>query len=50
LRLLLDPNLSPKRIGGPLAHHEFGAIIRGVTRLLKDRPDPDQWRDLSIAL
>ncbi len=116
MRLLLDANLSPKRIGGPLAkrgddalslasdaalgalddpqvlelaaeqarilvtrnardfapllrawaeadrhhagciliwtlaHHEFGAIIRGVARLLDDRPDADQWRDLTVAL
>jgi predicted nuclease of predicted toxin-antitoxin system len=33
-----------------LAHHEFGAIIRGVTRLLDDCPDPKQWRDLTAAL
>ncbi len=33
-----------------LAHHEFGAIIVGVTRLLSELPDPEQWRDLSIAL
>ena len=116
MRLLLDANLSPKRIGGPLAkrghdvlslasdvalgalddpqvlelaaeqtrvlvtrnardfapllrqwaeadrhhagciliwtlaHHEFGAIIRGVARLLDDRPDAEQWADLTAAL
>jgi predicted nuclease of predicted toxin-antitoxin system len=116
VRLLLDANLSPKRVGGPLqkrgndvlslasdaalgalpdpqvlelaaeqsrilvtrnsrdfapllrewaeadrhhagciliwtlAHSEFGAIIRGVTRLLDDRPDPKQWRDVTAAL
>ncbi len=33
-----------------LAHHEFGAIIRSVTGLLEDRPDPKQWRNLTIAL
>lgn len=33
-----------------LAHHEFGAIIRGVTGLLADRPDPKQWQDLTVAL
>jgi predicted nuclease of predicted toxin-antitoxin system len=33
-----------------LDHHEFGPIIRGVTRLLLERPDPDQWRDLAVAL
>ncbi len=32
-----------------LAHHEFGAIIRDVTRLLEERPDPKQWRDLTVA-
>ncbi len=31
-------------------HHEFGAISKGVTRLLLDRPDPEQWRDLAVAL
>jgi predicted nuclease of predicted toxin-antitoxin system len=116
LRLLLDANLSPKRIGGPLAkrghdvlslasdaalgalddpqvlelaaeqsrilvtrnardfapllrewaeadshhagciliwtldHHQFGAIIRGVSRLLDERPEPKHWLDLTIAL
>lgn len=116
MRLLLDANLSPKRIGGPLAkrghdvlslaadaalgalddpqvlelaaeqarilvtrnsrdfapllrewaeagrhhaggilvwtlaHHEFGAIIRGVAAQLRERPDPNDWRDLTIAL
>jgi predicted nuclease of predicted toxin-antitoxin system len=33
-----------------LSHHEFGAIIKGVTRLLLERPEPEQWRDLAIAL
>lgn len=33
-----------------LAHHQFGPIIRGVTRLLDSRPDPAQWRDLSVAV
>lgn len=33
-----------------LGHHEFGAIINGVTRLLRDRPEPEQWRDLAVAL
>jgi Domain of unknown function (DUF5615) len=33
-----------------LAHHEFGAIIRGVAAQLRERPDPDHWRDLTIAL
>lgn len=32
-----------------LAHHEFGAIIRGVAARLDDRPDPKQWQDLTIA-
>ena len=116
MRLLLDANLSPKRVGGPLqkrghdvlslaadialgalddpqvlelaaaqsrilvtrnsrdlapllrqwaeadrnhagciliwtlAHHEFGAIIRGVARLLDDRPRPRQWRNHTVTL
>ena len=33
-----------------LAHHEFGAIIRGVARLLDDRPDAEHWGDLTVAL
>jgi hypothetical protein len=33
-----------------LAHHEFAAITSGVSRLLQERPDPDQWLDLAIAL
>lgn len=31
-------------------HHEFGAIINGVARLLGDRPDPEEWQDIAIAL
>ena len=116
MRLLLDANLSPKRIGGPLAkrghdvlslasdaalgalddpqvlelaaeqgrilvtrnardfapllrewgegerhhagciliwtlaHHEFGAIIRAVARLLDDRPGGQDWADVTVAL
>lgn len=33
-----------------LGHDEFGAIIRGVSKLLEDRPKPTEWRDLSVAL
>lgn len=33
-----------------LGHHEFGAIIEGVDRLLGDHPDPLHWRDLTVAL
>lgn len=33
-----------------LDHHEFGAIIKGVSELLRDRRDAEQWRDLTIAL
>jgi hypothetical protein len=32
-----------------LNHHEFAAIINGVAQLLRDRPDPEQWRDLTLA-
>jgi hypothetical protein len=31
-------------------HHEFGAIINPVDRLLRERPDAEQWRDLAVAL
>jgi Domain of unknown function (DUF5615) len=33
-----------------LGHHEFAAITKGVAQLLRDRPDPEQWRDLTLAL
>lgn len=33
-----------------MGHHEFGAIIRGVERMLGERPNAKQWRDLSLAL
>ena len=33
-----------------LGHHEFGAIVTSVARLLKDRPAANAWRDLTIAL
>lgn len=33
-----------------LDHHEFGAIIEGVERLLGARPDPETWHDLAVAL
>lgn len=33
-----------------LAHHQFRAIIDGVSGLLVARPKPDSWRDLTVAL
>ena len=33
-----------------LAHHEFGAIIDGVSRLLAARPDSQAWQDVTVAL
>jgi hypothetical protein len=33
-----------------LGHHEFGAILRGITRLLNDHPSAAQWRDLTVAI
>ena len=33
-----------------LDHHEFAAITKGVAQLLRDRPDAEQWRDLTLAL
>lgn len=33
-----------------LGHHEFGAILKGITRVLKEHPEQDQWRDLAVAL
>lgn len=31
-------------------HHQFGAIIAGVNRVLREHPDQRHWTDLSIAL
>jgi predicted nuclease of predicted toxin-antitoxin system len=33
-----------------LDHHHFGAIIKDVIRVLHDRPAPEHWRDLAVAL
>lgn len=33
-----------------LAHNQFGPIIRGVVRLLDERPAPKEWPDLTIAI
>ena len=33
-----------------LAHHEFGAINRGVARLLDQRPHAKHWADHTVAL
>ena len=33
-----------------LGHHQFGAIIKGVTDILANHPDPKEWQDLAIAL
>jgi hypothetical protein len=33
-----------------LAHHEFGRIIRGIERLLADRPFQEQWANLALYL
>ncbi|MGH7745794.1 MAG: DUF5615 family PIN-like protein [Candidatus Dormibacteria bacterium] len=33
-----------------LRHHEFGAIIAGVTRIIRDHPENEDWRDLAVAL
>jgi hypothetical protein len=33
-----------------LAHNEFGAIISGLSRLLGEYPNADQWRDFAVAL
>jgi hypothetical protein len=33
-----------------LHHNEFGPIVKAVDQLLRDRPDPGQWKDLAIAL
>lgn len=33
-----------------LAHNEFGAIVNGITKLLREHPEPHQWKDLTVAL
>lgn len=33
-----------------LDHHEFGAILDGVARLLAARPEPRDWQDVTVAL
>lgn len=33
-----------------LQHNEFARIVDGVTALFDARPDPEEWRDLAIAL
>jgi hypothetical protein len=33
-----------------LRHDEFGGIINGVGGLLEAHPDPEYWRDLTVAL
>jgi predicted nuclease of predicted toxin-antitoxin system len=33
-----------------LGHHEFGAIISEVQERFEERPDPDGWRDLVVAI
>jgi hypothetical protein len=33
-----------------LAHNEFGAIINGISKLLREHPEPQQWNDLTVAL
>lgn len=33
-----------------LDHSEFGGILDGVQRLLEQRPQPAQWRDLVLAI
>lgn len=33
-----------------LGHNDFGPIISGIERLLNNRPDAKEWRDLTVAL
>lgn len=33
-----------------LAHHEFGPIINGNIKLLREHPERQQWNDLTVAL
>jgi hypothetical protein len=33
-----------------LDHSRFTEIVAGVERLLADRPSPEDWRDIAMAL
>ena len=33
-----------------LGHHQFSAAIAGVTSLLSDHPEAEEWLDLAVAL
>lgn len=33
-----------------LGHHEVGAIVAGVRRLLAERPDQAAWQDIAVVL
>ncbi|HEX6507738.1 MAG TPA: DUF5615 family PIN-like protein [Chloroflexota bacterium] len=33
-----------------LGHHEFGAIINGVVSLMREHPEQQHWKDLTVAL
>jgi hypothetical protein len=33
-----------------LRRDEFGPILRGLRRVLAERPEPSVWRDLAVAL
>ncbi|HUP85962.1 MAG TPA: hypothetical protein VM143_09880 [Acidimicrobiales bacterium] len=48
--LIFSSSITVAQIHSPaktrVRHHEFGAIIRGVARLLGEQPSADQWRDL----
>jgi len=32
-----------------LDHSQFAAIVAGVQTLLAQRPDPDSWREITVA-
>lgn len=33
-----------------LGHHQFDAIVDAVTHQLTARPDPEAWRDITVAV
>ena len=33
-----------------LTHAEFAAIVGGIERLMGERPEPEDWRDIAVAL
>jgi predicted nuclease of predicted toxin-antitoxin system len=33
-----------------LVHHQFGRIVTAIDGVFQQHPDPDEWRDLALAI